>query len=353
MKIFTIATLLSLPLAIFAFSGSLPSPAMRGRYKTLSGEKPLVIAHRGASGYRPEHTLAAYELAIAQGADYIEPDLVLTKDGVLVARHDRYLSDSTNVAAIPKFADRQRMDRTSFDTEDRLDWWVEDFTLAEIKELRAIQTRDRDASYDGRYEIPTFQEIIDLVKAKEAELGQTIGLYPETKDPEILELKGLDYIPPLKAILNKNNLNREDAAIYVQSFHDKILRLLDGDPGFKVKLVQLVWQGRDRGWEDTSARPNYPLAQIAQYADGVGTYKRLILPESGQPSNFIKEAHALGLEVHAWTFRDDSLPDWVTFKDGEEEIKYYLNQGLDGFFTDFPDTGARSVQNLSPVSSLR
>lgn len=352
MKVSTLATLLSLPLAIFAFSIILPSTAVRTGYKTLDGEKPLVIAHRGASGYRPEHTLAAYELAIAQGADYIEPDLVLTKDSVLVARHDRYLSDSTNVASIPKFADRRRKDRTSFDTEDRLDWWVEDFTLAEIKELRAIQTRDRDASHDGLYEIPTFQEVIDLVKAKEAELGRAIGLYPETKDPEILAGKGLDFIPPLKAILNENNLNREDAPIYVQSFHDRILRVLDGDPAFKVKLVQLVWQGRDRGWEDTSAQPNYPLAQIAQYADGVGAYKRLILPQGRQPSNFIKEAHALGLEVHAWTFRDDSLPDWVAFEDGEEEIQYYLDRGLDGFFTDFPDTGVRSVQNLSPVSEF-
>ncbi|MBP0018367.1 MAG: glycerophosphodiester phosphodiesterase [Cyanobacteria bacterium SBLK] len=351
MKISTIATVLWLPLAIFAFSIGLPGSAVSTGYKTLSGEKPLVIAHRGASGYRPEHTLTAYELAIAQGADYVEPDLVLTKDCVLVARHDRYLSDSTNIASLAKFADRQRKDRTSFDTEDRLDWWVEDFTLAEIKELRAIQTRDRDSSYDGRYEIPTFQEVIDLVRAKEAELGRTIGLYPETKDPQILEAKGFDYIPPLKAVLNQNNLNREDAAIYVQSFHDKILRILDGDPGFNAKLVQLVWQGRQRGWEDTSARPNYPLAQIARYADGVGAYKRLILPEGRQPSTFIQEAHSLGLEVHAWTFRDDSLPDWVTFKDGEEEIQYYLNQGLDGFFTDFPDTGMRSVQNLSPVSS--
>ncbi|MEM9537973.1 MAG: glycerophosphodiester phosphodiesterase family protein [Cyanobacteria bacterium P01_E01_bin.42] len=353
MKVSTIATLLSLPLAIFAFSTILPTSAVHTEYKTLSGEKPLVIAHRGASGYRPEHTLAAYELAIQQGADYVEPDLVLTKDRILVARHDRYLSDSTNIAEITKFADRQRRDRTSFDTEDRFDWWVEDFTLAELKELRAIQTRDRDPADDSRYEIPTFQEVIDLVKAKETELGHTIGLYPETKDPQILEAKGFDYIPPLKAILNENNLNRKDAAIYVQSFHDKILRILDGDPDFNVKLVQLVWQGHDRGWEDTSAEPNYPLAQIARYADGVGAYKRLILPEGRQSSTFIQEAHALGLEVHAWTFRDDSSPDWVTFDNGEAEIQHYLNQGLDGFFTDFPDTGVRSVQNLSSVSSLR
>jgi len=321
-----------------------PSPSQT-TYPTLRGTAPIVIAHRGASGYRPEHTLAAYELAIAQGADYIEPDLVLTRDRVLVARHDRYLSDSTDIAQHPEFADRRRLGRTSFDTEDRLDWWVEDFTLAELKTLRAVQTRDRDSAWDGQFAVPTFSEVIELVQAKERELGRTIGLYPETKDPEILDSVGLDYRAPLKAILNRYNLNRPDAAIYVQSFHDQILRDFRRDPEFRAPLVQLVWQGLERGWDDTSGQPNYPLEEIATYADGVGAYKRLINPNGRESTNFIRQAHELGLVVHAWTFRNDALPDWSDFPDGPAEIRFYLELGLDGFFTDFPDAGRQAVDS--------
>jgi glycerophosphoryl diester phosphodiesterase len=185
-------------------------------YPTLNGQAPIVIGHRGASGYRPEHTLAAYELAIQLGADYIEPDLVSTKDGVLIARHEPMLGATTDVASHPEFAGR--LTTRNVDGATITDWFASDFTLAEIKTLRAIQPRaSRDQSYNGLYEIPTLQEVIDLAKAKSATVGREIGIYPETKHPTFHDSQGLSLEEPLLATLSNAGWNSASAPVFIQS----------------------------------------------------------------------------------------------------------------------------------------
>lgn len=286
--------------------------------------EPIVIAHRGASGYLPEHTLAAYEKAIDLGADFVEPDLVITKDGVLIARHDHYLSTTTNVADHEAFTDRRRV------VDGREDWFTEDFTLEEIKTLRARQAFEgRSTEHDGRFEIPTFQEVIDLVKAKREETRRNIGLYPETKVPGHFESLGFDFAELLLARLTKNDMT---SSVYIQSFEPGILRKLNEKTD--LPLVQLVNPaGREQPNE-----PNIPLEEIATYADGIGAFKVLLIDPRGGPSDVIRDAKALGLFIHAWTFRDDAYPrDY--FPSARAELTHFLYLGIDGFFTDFPDTG--------------
>lgn len=295
--------------------GEAPAPNL---YPTLSGERPLIIAHRGASGALPEHTIEAYRLAIEQGADFIEPDLVMTKDGVLIARHDRYLSTTTNVADQSEFADRKRRQETAGGSRD--DWWAEDFTLAEIKTLRARQPyAGRSTAYDGLYEVPTFEEVVALAVAS------GIGIYPETKAPSYHTGIGLDMKAPLLAAMDG-----VQGPVFIQSFEAEILRELDGMTDFK--LVQLV-SGDPRA---ALAGHEPPLAEISAYADGVGPYKALLWAAPGQPSEFLSQAHGFGLSVHPWTFRDDNLPDG--FATPEAEFQAYWEMGVDGVFTDFPQT---------------
>lgn len=342
--------------------------ARKMAWNTLDGRPPLVIAHRGASGYLPEHTLEAYALAIEQGADVIEPDLVFTRDGVLVARHDRFLSTTTDVEDHPGFADRRR---ASDDPNDapRDDWWVEDFTLAELKTLRARQPfPGRSKAFDGLYEIPTFAEVLALARAEAAKRGRTVGVYPETKHPSFFASIGRDFEAPLLEALD----GFEAGPVFIQSFEPEILKRLKGKTG--AKLVQLVYE------ETPGAGPNIPLAEIATYADGVGAAKDLILSVDGALSGFIMEAHAIGLSVHPWTLRDDQRnagienlfalthgesasgasaadvyyviinPEWlgaigVPNDAGLEVLTFYM-QGADGVFTDFPDTAAKVRQSL-------
>ncbi len=340
------------------------------RWGTLDGKAPLIIAHRGASGYLPEHTLEAYGLAIEQGADVIEPDLVFTKDGVLVARHDRYLGTTTNIADKPEFADRKRANADP-KTEAREDWWVEDFTLAEIKTLRARQPfPGRTKEHDDKFAVPTFDEVLAFVTTKATEAGRPVGVYPETKHPAFFASIGHDFETPFLSALAGFNAG----PVFIQSFEPEILKRLKGKTS--AKLVQLVFE------KEPGAGPYIPLEEIATYADGVGAAKTLILADTGVSTSLIRDAHVLGLFVHAWTFRNDmpsgaveenrlqneerfrnlneesgsltgivinlAPPDWDAMgieADLGEELRHFFGQSVDGVFADFPDT-ARKAREL-------
>lgn len=331
------------------------------------GEKPIVIAHRGASGYLPEHTLAAYSVAILQGADFIEPDLVMTKDGHLIARHGNVLDLTTDVARRPEFADR----RTTkvVDGVGVTGWFSEDFTLAEIKQLRAIEripdVRPANARFDRQFQVPTLQEIIDLVKAHERALGRSIGLYPETKHPTYFQRLGLSMEEPLVEILRRNGYEEAPERVFIQSFEVGNLKKLDRMTG--IPLVQLLGrEGKPYDVEAEGGTLTYDqmatpqgLADIAAYADGVGPekYHFILAPDAegrldpANASDFVKNAHAVGLEVHPYTFRAENrfLPaslrssnDPNALGHGEGEIAAFLATGVDGFFTDQADVGVRA-----------
>jgi glycerophosphoryl diester phosphodiesterase len=312
----------------------------------------LIIAHRGASGERPEHTLAAYELAIEQGVDYIEPDLVVTKDGVLVARHENELSDTTDVASREEFADRRRS--KTIDGQLLAGWFAEDFTLAELRTLRARERlpviRPQNARYDGLYQVPTLEEIVRLVRAKEAETGRRIGLYPELKHPDfMLQSEGIDMVDLLLAELKRLGITAADP-VFIQSFEIAPLRRLNQRSDFR--LVQLVKP--DGGPADepgmTYAEMITPtgLAQIASYADGIGAAIPLVLKPDGKATSLVAEAHAAGLKLHAWTVRKENafLPPGL--RKGSDEaaegnvlaLMFLLSDaGVDGVFTDDPEVG--------------
>ena len=280
----------------------------------------IVIAHRGASGYRPEHTLASYRLAIALGADYVEPDLVPTRDGVLVARHENEIGRTTDVAHRPDLADR----RTTKVVDGRAvtGWFTEDLTLAELKTLRAVeprpQDRPRNVRYDGRYDVPTFDEVLTLVEEESARLGRRIGVYPETKHPSYFAGLGLALEEPLLAALAGRDL-----PVFIQSFEAGSLRRLR--PRTDLPLVQLV---SGRGRVDLVTEPG--LRRVAQYADVIGVDKELVTAE------VVADAHAAGLHVHAWTLRDET--------DSIEDTWDLLDAGVDGLFSDHPDTTLEAVR---------
>ncbi len=299
-------------------------------FSVISLAKPIVIAHRGASGYMPEHTLAAYKLAIEMGADYIEPDLVLSRDGIFVVRHEHYLSLTTDIEDHPEFLGRRKR------LGDRTDWFSEDFTLSELLELRTRQAiKGRSKANDGLHAIPTFQEVIDLVKVESRRSGRSIGLYPETKEPGHFRSLGFDVASLLLEILEKNDLNSADALVFVQSFEPQILRSLKGR--IKVPLVQLVMPVKNQQGQYQS---NISLTEIAKYAQVVAPMKWLLIERNLSSSGFAEQARELNLLVHAWTFRDDAYREDL-FSSAENEIEIFLRLGVDGFFTDFPDTGVK------------
>lgn len=326
-------------------------------------DKPLVIAHRGASGYVPEHTLAAYATAILQGADFIEPDLVITKDGHLVARHDNVLDLTTDVSSRPGFAGRKTT--KTVDGVTVTGWFSEDFTLEEIKTLRAIERipgiRPANARFDGQFEIPTFQEIIELAQAYEKLLDRRIGLYPETKHPTYFDRLGLPLEEPLVKVLRRNGYEGRNTRVFIQSFEINNLRKLKGMT--RIPLVQLLWiEGKPHDVEAGGGTLTYEqmatpagLAQIASYAKGVGPEKRFIIPldsagnlNLSSATRFVQDAHAVGLQVHPYTFRSENVFLPSNFKsssdpnalgDGAGEIKNFLRTGIDGFFTDQTDRG--------------
>jgi glycerophosphoryl diester phosphodiesterase len=309
---------------------------------------PLVIAHRGASGYRPEHTLASYRLAIALGADYVEPDLVPTRDGVLVARHEAEIGRTTDVAGRAEFAGR--MTTKEIDGKQSTGWFVEDFTLAELKTLRAIERlpelRPRNTRYDGRYEVPTFDEILGLVAEESDRLGRRIGVYPETKHPSYFAELGLALEDRLLDALYEHGYGDPHAPVFIQSFEPGNLQWLR--PRTRLPLVQLV---EDTGRVDLVTSTG--LRRVATYADAVGVAKELVIPlhrdtgTIGDPSSVVTDAHAVGLRVHVWTLRDENhfLPngyrrgtDPAATGDSIEEAQAFLDAGVDGIFTDHPDT---------------
>ncbi len=323
--------------------------------------KALIIAHRGASGERPEHTLAAYQLAIEQGADFIEPDLVLTKDGVLVARHENEISETTDVADRPEFAGRKTS--KTIDGQTMTGWFTEDFTLAELKTLRAKerlpQLRAANAAYDDQFAVPTFEEILALAKAQSAKTGRTIGVYPETKHPSHFATIGLPHEGPLLALLNQYGHTDKTAPIFIQSFEVENLRSLRGKT--KLRLIQLI---DEKGSPPDRRDLTYPamtspegLKAIAQYADGIGPNKSLVIPRDmlgnlGQPTRLVADAHKLGLAVHPWTFRRENYFLPLSAKSGVDpaapgdlgqEIRAFLAVGVDGIFTDNPGQGAKAV----------
>ncbi|SHE55042.1 glycerophosphodiester phosphodiesterase [Streptoalloteichus hindustanus] len=321
---------------------------------------PLVIGHRGASGYRPEHTLASYELAARMGADYIEPDLVPTRDGVLVARHENEIGGTTDVASRPEFAARKTT--KTIDGQRLTGWFTEDFTLAELKTLRAKeripQHRPRNTLYDGRYEVPTFQEVIDLARRLSRELRRDIGIYPETKHPTYFRKAGLALEPRLVEALNRNGLNRPGAKVFVQSFEVSNLKELRRH--LRVPLVQLIDEsGAPADFVDAGDRRTYDdlvtpagLAEIAKYAKGVGPSKSRVIPRDDrgflkQPTTLVRDAHARGLVVHPWTFRNENAFLPADFRGSTNPADYgrafaeyelFLKQGVDGVFSDNPDT---------------
>ncbi len=288
---------------------------------------PIVIAHRGASGYRPEHTLMAYRMGIAMGADYIEPDLVLTKDGKLVARHDVYLSDSTDVANHPEFADRRR------EFHGKTDWWVFDFTFEELRTLKAVQARPtRGTDYDGRETIPTIEEIISLVEAERGDT--TVGLYIEMKHPMEYKALGLD---PTEALLRVFETTQgKGIPIYFQCFSGEYLKEIA--PRTSVPLIWLM-----EGVQDAETGQQVLEEPLGKYGDilaGIGPYKLLLADREGHSTGVIEAAHALGYKVHPWTFRADQVGDG--FNDVESELSLYWTLGVDGVFSDHADIAIRS-----------
>lgn len=353
------------------------APAGGGETLPRLAATPIVIAHRGASGYFPEHTLAAYDAAIAMGADFIEPDLVMTRDGVPIARHENALAvvdeatddvieATTNVHTLPQFAARRTT--KMIDGKRISGWFAEDFTLAEIKTLRARERipRERPANtaHDDRYPIPTLQEVIDLAKRRSRELGRIIGIYPETKHPSYHAAIGLPLEPALVAILAANGWNDAEAPVFIQSFETANLEALARMT--PVRLIQLLdargrpWNFRESGDPRSYADLATPagLREIARYAAGVGPNKALVIARSadgtlGSPSSFVRDAHAAGLLVHPWTFRAENafLPleyrrgtQRAALGDGAGEIAAFLRAGIDGFFTDHPDVGIAALQ---------
>lgn len=312
-------------------------------------DRPLVIAHRGASGERPEHTLASYERAIDQGADYVEPDLVPTSDGVLVARHENELSGTTDIADRPEFAAR----RTTrlIDGREVTGWFTEDFTLAELRSLRARERlpdlRTANTRFDGLYPIPTFAEILQLVAAKEVESGRRIGIYPEIKHPTYFAGIGHDLAALLLAQLRAAGREGADSLIFIQSFDLAPLCDLRGQTGTPLIFLAATDGGpTDRPgttYAELLAEPD--LATIAACADGIGVDLRLVLGAEGAPTGLVEDAHRAGLQVHGWTLRKENAFLPPAFRLGDDPAaagdmrRLYgalMALGLDGVFTDDP-----------------
>jgi glycerophosphoryl diester phosphodiesterase len=354
--------------------------------RTLDGNAPLVIAHRGASGYLPESTLEAYQRAIDLGADAIEPDLISTKDGVLIASHYPNLAMSTDVASRPEFSSRKR-ENWPIDGELQSGWFAHDFTLAEIKTLGVVATDpERPQQYNGKFKIATLQEVIDLVKAESERLGHSIAIYPESKNPTYHRDLGLPLEDKLISAIHSAGWNSKTAPVFVQSFEPGSLKEMRAK-GLKVRMVQLIdadgydfktggltyappfhrpydWEiaGDQRLFRDMVTPAG--LAEIKTYADGIGPWKPYIVPVKGQlddagdlkdlngdgivdlrdastgnPTSLIDDAHKAGLFVHAFTFRNESRYLARSYLgDPHAEYLQFFRLGVDGVFSEFPDT---------------
>jgi glycerophosphoryl diester phosphodiesterase len=303
-----------------------------------SGASPLdllIIGHRGASGHRPEHTFASYQLAAEMGADFIEPDLVATKDGVLIARHENEIGGTTDVAM--KFPDRRRT--KTMDGAEVTGWFSEDFTLAEIRTLRAKERLPfRSHAYDGQFEVPTFDEVIELAQKLGKQLGRPIGVYPETKHPAYFRSIGLPLEDRLLASLTRHGWNSKASPVFIQSFEENLRQIR---PKTSVRLIRLL-----EGKAPTDAE----LREIRSYADGIGPNSRLVIPANPdrtlrEPTDLVARAHAAGLLVHIWTLRAEPVFLSPSYKgDFTAEFKQFRDLGVDGIFTDFPDVAARALR---------
>lgn len=348
-------------------------PAAHTRVTNMS--TPIVIGHRGACGYVPEHTLASYFIAIEHGVDFVEPDLVMTRDGVLVARHENEISATTNVADHPHFAGR----RTTkvIDGVSVTGWFTEDFTLAELKTLRAReripQIRPGNVRFDGQFEIPTLEEILALVRGVQQQreslarqLGRAapepIGVYPETKHPSYFRTCGLPMEELLVRTLDRHGYQGNTAAVFIQSFEVANLKALRAMT--QLPLVQLieatgapydfVAAGDSRTYADLITPRG--LAEVAVYANAIGPSKSLVIARDSdaaltEPGQLVADAHEHGIAVHAWTFRAENsfLPREMrsgaepsAHGDLDAELCTFLEAGIDGFFTDHTDIGVRS-----------
>jgi glycerophosphoryl diester phosphodiesterase len=312
--------------------------------------RPVIIAHRGASGHRPEHTIEAYALAIEMGADVIEPDLVSTKDGILVARHENEIGGTTDVAdRFPGRKTRKRIDGESIEG-----WFTEDFTLAELRTLRAKERLPfRSHAYDGQFGIPTFEEVLELAARESAVRGRMIAVYPETKHPSYFRSIALPLEEPMLAALSKAGHTTKSAPVFIQSFEvNNLKRLRSMTPLRLVQLLSPVGSAPDlaasgdaRTYRDMITPSG--LRDIARYADGIGANTRMIVPVGadgvlGAPTSIVADAHAAGLFVHAWTLRSEPqfLPKGYN-GDPVAEVRQLLSLGVDGLFCDFPDVGVK------------
>ena len=338
---------------------------------------PIVIGHRGTSGHLPEHTLPGYALAIRLGADYIEPDPVATKDGVLIARHEPDITNTTDVKQHPEFANRERT--AIIDGAPVKGWFASDFTLAEIKTLRAVQPfAERDQSFNGRYKIPTFRQVIALARKWSKRTGRTVGIYPETKHPTYHQTIGLPLEPRLLAALREAHLNKASSPVFIQSFETANLKWLNQRTD--VRLVQLIdandinpdgsldytapydrpydWTVAGRAGTFGDLTTDAGLAEVASYADGIGPWKPYIVSSTNfvgdangdgkvndadrkllPPTDLVDRAHAHGLVVHPYTFRNEPgrlASDYAG--DPIAEYMQFYELGVDGLFSDFADT---------------
>jgi glycerophosphoryl diester phosphodiesterase len=371
---------------LVACGGSGPAP-----FLTLDGARPLVIGHRGSAGYLPDHTLEGYRLAIQNGADFIEPDLVATKDGELIARHEPNITGTTDVATRPEFAARKTT--RTVDGVAETGWFATDFTLAEIKTLRAIQPLpERDQSPNGKYQIPTLREVLDLAKTEGVKAGRVVSVYPETKHPTYHVDANLKLEDRLLAVLGDYGYTKKDSPVIVQSFEVsnlqylrsktqiRLVQLIDGDDyDFKTGAVTLAPPyDRPYDWARTGKTGTFAtmltpagLAAIKTYADGIGPWKPYLVPVKGtfdangkmldlngdgavnyadtlsQPAtSVVADAHKAGLVVHPYTFRNEGKRLAFDYKgDPKNEYLQFYRLGVDGVFSDFTDTAvaARAI----------
>lgn len=385
-------SLAAVAVATLGLDPVLAARALDAQAPTLNGQAPIVIGHRGASGYRPEHTLAAYQLAIDLGANFIEPDLVLTKDGIPIARHEPLIGatavngvpvsvpnefTTTDIFDHPEFAGRLRT--RNLDGTNITGFWSDDFTLAEVKTLRARERiptiRPGNAAFNGLYQIPTLQEVIDLAKAQSLVTGRTIGIYPETKHPSFFasnvgnRTTSARFEDVVVAVIHGGYGNNASAPVFLQSFEVSNLQYLRTQTN--IRLVQLINTGTSRPFDFIVAGDSRTyndlisptgLNFVNDYAAGIGPTRDLLIPRPlnvlGSPTTAVADAHAAGLLVHPFTFRAENNFLSVGFRLGSDLTAYgnyqaetllYLNLGIDGFFTDQPDFGVRAVRAVSTV----
>ena len=306
-------------------------------WNTLNGLPPQIIAHRGASGYRPEHTLDAYALAIAQGADALEPDLVASRDGVLYARHDVGLARSTDIAWRAEFAQRARV------VDGVLDWWISDFDADEIDTLRAVQPiPERGTQYDRQSAVPRFAQLLKLVQRANAQREKALVVDAEIKNPALFTSLGIDVLGALAADLEAHGMTGAQAPVWLESFDHAFLRRASERCGNACFALCERTPGAGT------------LRELAQWVCGVAPAKHLLWHHGVEDSGLVAAAHAYGLEVHAWTFREDRSP--APFASVRKEMDSAFALGVDALFCDFPDAAlaARATYGASePPSANR